>query len=156
MEGMYQYNICANCKHWDKRYLLANRGLCVKGIEPGQLVEETNRTSAEDSCQDFTPSFDSLKNISRSKKLNLLGFEYEIEYVKEKISTPNTGCIDYKDQKIYIEEGWSEDNDKEIILHEIIHFINLKHSLGLDEGQVQTLSTCLHCIVKENKLFKEE
>jgi hypothetical protein len=91
-----------------------------------------------------------------NKKLNLLGFEYEIEYVKDRIPTPNTGAIDYKEQKIYIEEDWSKENDMGIILHEVIHFISLKTSLHLDEGQVQTLSTCLHAILKENKLLKED
>ncbi len=66
------------------------------------------------------------------------------------------GVINFNNDTIEIDEELSPERKKQVLIHEIIHAIfDLigDEDLTKDERTVQSLSSALYCVIKENDLF---
>ncbi len=66
------------------------------------------------------------------------------------------GVINFNNDTIEIDEELSPERKKQVLIHEIIHAIfDLigDEELTKDERTVQSLSSALCCVIKENDLF---
>lgn len=65
----------------------------------------------------------------------------------------NNGCYSTNDNVIYLAKGCHKDLLPSVLLHEIIHAINI----SIDEQTVEFMAQALYQVLKENKLgFEKE
>lgn len=89
------------------------------------------------------------------RQIKILGLIYaieEVDYVsREEIKLAR---IDYLHQKIYLLADLGKQKKEQALLHEIIH--GVFNALGLDytdEENIQRISSALHQVFTDNKLF---
>lgn len=83
------------------------------------------------------------------KKLKILTHTYK---VIEKGGMMNVGERDPITSTITIEKALPDNEKWATLFHEILHVIDS----GLDESTVDLLAQVLYCVLKENKLLKED
>lgn len=90
-------------------------------------------------------------------KLKILATEYKVEEVEQIDKYQRLlGQIEYAEQIIKIDKNISEDMKKETLIHEILHGVFEKlgyEELNDDEQKVQSISSTLYLVLKENKLI---
>jgi hypothetical protein len=86
-------------------------------------------------------------------KINLLGYEFKIEAVKETLSSTTMATLNTKERIIYVEEGWDELETFEAIMHEAIEFINDKNELKMTHNQITSVAFNITAIMVLNGMF---
>lgn len=124
---------CGKCKYWkeiERKYYDQGRiGDCLK------TPQYQPPYNAGNICKDFEPK-------EQVKKLNLLGYEFEVVWVDDKFQGNNISIINYAEHKIYIDKEYKSEVE-ETILHEIIHWISRQNRLDLTEQQVHSIAANL-------------
>lgn len=99
--------------------------------------------------------------MEKLKKIDVGGYEYEIEYKNEAFVNANAQAIDgqciFSDQKIIIAKTGNEQYQKTVLLHEICHaIIDIYISPEKqDEHFVEQFSKGLYQVLKRNPELKE-
>ena len=62
------------------------------------------------------------------------------------------GLIQYNQNKIYLNNILQDDDEKETLLHEVLHGLSNMYDLDLDEELVTRLSKALYITLKQNEL----
>ena len=92
---------------------------------------------------------------SLPKRVNLLGKYYAIERVDVVDAEGNVGEADDKKQRIRVLDQQGFENERDTVLHEIVHALDYQLQLHLKEQQVHLLGTGLLHLLRENpKLVK--
>jgi len=89
------------------------------------------------------------------KTIEIDKYTYKIVKVKKLYSKKGQklfGECDYSKQVIRIARGQSKDEERDTLLHEVIHAASHVEGLGLKEHQVERLATRLTQIYKHNKI----
>jgi hypothetical protein len=90
------------------------------------------------------------------KKINLIGYDYKIEYVKETLLSNACATIDFDEQKIFIKKGQPAIENLEALIHEIVEFINEKNELKMTHNQIQSVGFNLTGVLASNEIFSPE
>ena len=89
------------------------------------------------------------------KTIEIDKYTYKIKKVKRLYNKKGHrlfGACSYKDQTIRIAQGQSKDEERDTLLHEIIHVASHVEGINLQEHQVEKLSSRLTQIFKHNKI----
>jgi hypothetical protein len=85
------------------------------------------------------------------QSIRILGIDYDEETRDfEEEDTIGESCEQLC--KIWIRPGLKRDLHDEAVLHEVMHQVNQRLAIGLNEDQVQRLSSGLYCVSKENNI----
>jgi hypothetical protein len=76
----------------------------------------------------------------------------EVRELKQENGEPACGVCFVAEQQICIDIQYPQESQESTLLHEIIEAINGLTEMGLKHKQIATLETCLHQILRENKL----
>lgn len=89
-------------------------------------------------------------------KVRILGKEYSVVYVpKEELPNDHGECFD-EALLIKVRKDIAKENQKDTLLHEIIHAIDTAMDIEMSERQVRTVATGLLAVFLENPLLVEE
>jgi hypothetical protein len=85
------------------------------------------------------------------KKINYIGSDYTVE-LESKVTAKSgsMGLVDHAEQAIYINCDISPQMQAETCLHELVHVIDNKFAIELDETQVLRLSMGFYGLLREN------
>lgn len=82
---------------------------------------------------------------------------YRIEECEPKLTIEDYyGTIEYNDEKIYLRNSNSEEQNEQTLLHEVLHGVSEFYLLGMDEKQVTLLANALFTVLKDNNLEIKE
>ncbi|GEM88173.1 hypothetical protein [Meiothermus granaticius] len=84
--------------------------------------------------------------------LEILGKTWTVEILPESRlnARREVGEIVYTHTSIAVEDGQSEEQAIDTLLHEAIHAIDYTMAIGLEERQVHALSSGLYALLKQN------
>jgi hypothetical protein len=84
-------------------------------------------------------------NEMKAYNVEILGKPYEVHIVDrpDNFSDFQAGRVDILDSRITVLSGMSDENTREVILHEILHALDTELGMGLKERQVTALSSAL-------------
>lgn len=78
---------------------------------------------------------------------------YMIESAKPNLSVEDYyGTINYGEEKIYLRDSNSEEQNVQTLIHEVLHGISEFYLLGMEEKEVALLSNALYTVLKDNNL----
>ena len=83
----------------------------------------------------------------RPDKLDILGKEWSV-IGREKSS--NYGSCHHAKNEIHINPSQSPSNERDTVLHEIVHALETEGQLKMSERQVRILSTLLLAVLRQN------
>jgi hypothetical protein len=87
------------------------------------------------------------------KKVRVLGQDYVLNKVsKVQGADDDMGSNDGLKQVIELLEGISDGNEKEVLLHEVIHIIDYTLLLNLTELQVNNIAVGINQFLSENNI----
>ncbi len=95
------------------------------------------------------------------KEIKIMGIPFKViekAVVCKGDSGLTRGVINFSNDTIEIDEELSPERKEQVLIHEVIHAIfDLigDEDLVKDEKTVQSLSTALYCVIKENNLLKQ-
>ena len=88
------------------------------------------------------------------KTLKILGINFQINFIEDHSRTDLCmGRVDIKTATINISKIMPEDNQRAIMLHEVIHAIDDMLSLDLSEQQVTCIAAVLFATMEENNYY---
>lgn len=88
------------------------------------------------------------------KILKILGIDFKINFIEDHSRTDLCmGRVDIKTATINISKIMPEDNQRAIMLHEVIHAIDDMLSLDLSEQQVTCIAAVLFATMEENNYY---
>ena len=106
-----------------------------------------------------TASVVSSKQVSTGNNyplsVRILGKYYKIEPLPEHAIDGEFGACNYAFQLIEFNQKLALDEQKDTILHEMIHVLDHGMQLGLKEEQVHAIATGVYALIKDNKEFFE-
>lgn len=85
-----------------------------------------------------------------SKTIRILGKKIEIIFVEDSPLVERSGEMHYLNGIIYIRKSLYPDEQKETLLHEVIHCIDYQLKLDLSEAQVHRLAVGLYAVMADN------
>lgn len=93
-------------------------------------------------------------------KVKINGIDYEVKKIKIGEVPPlmknhADGQTSYSECIIYLDNELNEQRMFQIFLHEIIHTIEWANNLDSSEDYIQSMSSGLYQVLKDNKLLKE-
>lgn len=86
-------------------------------------------------------------------KIKIIHQDYTIAFQPEPKLADGTRCAGFTDTengRIVVAENLKPDNQREVLLHELIHAVDDTLSIGLKEKEVHQLSVGLYTVLKEN------
>jgi len=89
-----------------------------------------------------------------TKKLNIVGHEYEIIFDKSKLKDSEWGCCDIKNRKIIISEDVPKDYINSVILHEFLHAVDYHCGLELSHQTITTLDVFFNDFIRQINKWK--
>jgi len=93
-------------------------------------------------------------------KVKINGIDYEVKRVKIDEVPPlmknhADGQTSYDKCIIYLDIALNKQRMFQVFLHEIIHAIEWANDLGSSESYIQSMSSGLYQVLKDNKFLKE-
>jgi hypothetical protein len=85
--------------------------------------------------------------------IRILGMDYQVHEVAELGEAGTAGAVDNQLHILFLGGDRSDmppGEAAEIMLHEIIHAIDYRLNLGLEESQVHRLSAALYAVISDN------
>ena len=92
------------------------------------------------------------------KKLKVAGVTYRVSVVDDPKTIDGRfeyGTANHMQGEIVLNTATPQEMQEETLLHEVIHCVNERFGLALEEDQVKALGAGLYQILKDNKLLKE-
>lgn len=89
-----------------------------------------------------------MKRLTCPNSVRVLGRTYRISF--EDLHGHAFGFCQPNQQVILIQPGMIEDEEKDTVLHEVIHAVDYLMQLGLTEDQVRSTATGLYAVMKDN------
>ena len=86
-------------------------------------------------------------------KIKIGAFDYKV-IEKDDVNIDGVlklGTFDYTNQTIEIKTGLTKDRKRQTLLHEIIHCIDDEYIVGLEEDQIERLTSGLLQVFRDNK-----
>ena len=85
------------------------------------------------------------------KSVRILGKTYSLHWVeKQQFKYEDCGHCDYEKQEIAVVMGYHKEQERDTLLHEILH--GIEHEMGLDlaEEEIRSLATGLYAVFMDN------
>lgn len=88
--------------------------------------------------------------------IRLSGKEYDFEFIDGYFqASGNWGFNNCNICKVVIDNGLSDDNKAETLIHELIHIIDFHNEIGLEHRVVSTIASNLYEYISNNKAIRD-
>ena len=90
------------------------------------------------------------------KKIKAFGFVYPVIQKKNLRDKEGKwlGLIAHKEGEIKLDKNQHHRRKEQVLLHELVHFVNAEERIKMKERDVEKLSTGLYQILKDNNIWK--
>lgn len=82
----------------------------------------------------------------------ILGLHYDVVYVDREHDgmSDKVGLAEPDHTRLLITRGYSAEAERETVLHEVLHILDIAMRVGLSEKQVSVLARGLLCVLTQN------
>lgn len=88
--------------------------------------------------------------------IRIIGKTYSINWVDKPIlRADECGACDFERQTITVQNGYHAEQERDTLLHEVLHGIEHEMGLELDEATVRLMATGLFAVLKDNPWFMD-